>query len=57
MLLGEGYRRDPRITEFSQDLVVVSWVEAHGDIAGPLLIQEVGASQEDPGIDACHDVL
>ena len=57
MLLGEGYRRDPRNSELSQDLVVVSWVETHGDIACPLLIQEVDASQEDPGIDACHDVL
>ena len=48
---------DPRSSKFSQDRVVVRWVEALGDIAGPLLIQKVDASQDVTGIDDCHDVL
>ena len=57
VLSGDGYRRDPRTSEFSQDLVVLGRVEAYEDIAGLFLIQEVDASQEDPGTDARHDVL
>ena len=57
MLLGEGYRGNPRTPDFSQDLVVVGWVEADGGKAGLLLVQEVDASQEDHCIGARTDVL
>ena len=50
MMLGECDRCDLRTPELSEDLVVIGWVEAHVDVAGSLLIQEVVASKEDPGI-------
>jgi hypothetical protein len=56
-MLDESYRHGPRIPEHSEDLVVLGWVEAQGDIAGLLLIQEVDESQEDPGISPNEDVL
>ena len=57
MLLGVGYRSDPRTPKLSQDLLVFGWVEADEDIAGHFPIQEVDASQEEPGIDASQVVL
>ena len=57
MMLGVCDRCDPRTPELSEDLVIIGWVETHGDVAGSLLIQEVDASQEDPGIGPRPDVL
>ena len=52
-MLVERYRRDPRTPELSENVVVFGWV----DVAGPLLIQKVEATLEDPGVGTLQDVL
>ena len=48
-MLVQRDRRDPRTPEIDEDLVVLGWVESHGNVSGPLLMQEVDVSQENPG--------
>ena len=45
-MLGEPDGHDPRTPELDKNLVVVGRIEPHGDVAGPLLSQEVDATQK-----------
>ena len=47
-MLGEPDGHDPRTPELDKNLVVVGRIEPHGDVAGPLLSQEVDATQKGP---------
>ena len=55
-MLGEYDRHETRTSELHQDLGAVGRLEHHGDVACPLLIQEVDEAQKDPGIGHRQDV-